>query len=175
MILGTAFGAAAVGMSVLLLQSLQSSQDSAGTMAERGVNAAEKRQEGFSENTLEGRVRALLSETEASRTPSHEPDKPYLDTKSSPGNLPPGDASPRVPLRTPSVDVPPCVQQGTGRNVPALAVEQGSYQGAAAFLVVLPHATDSTRVQAYVVDAACVTSTPAAKGQLLLTHSYTRP
>nr|WSS62992.1 zf-HC2 domain-containing protein [Streptomyces sp. NBC_01177] len=172
-ILGTAFGAAAVGMSVFLLQSLQGSQDSSGAMADRGVSAAEKSQGDFSDATLEGRVHTLLSK--ASETPGYDPGKPSLDTKSSPGDLAPGEASPRTPLRAPIVDVPPCVQQGIGRNTPALAAEEGSYEGTAAFLVVLPHATDSTRVQAYVVDAACVDSAPAAKGQLLLTHSYTRP
>lgn len=173
MILGTAFGAAAVGMSVFLLQSLQGYQDSSGAMADRGVSAAEKSQGDFSDATLEGRVHTLLSK--ASETPGYDPGKPSLDTKSSPGDLAPGEASPRTPLRAPIVDVPPCVQQGIGRNAPALAAEEGSYEGTAAFLVVLPHATDSTRVQAYVVDAACVDSAPAAKGQLLLTHSYTRP
>ncbi|MDX3323598.1 MULTISPECIES: zf-HC2 domain-containing protein [Streptomyces] len=172
-ILGTAFGAAAVGMSVFLLQSLQGSQDSSGAMADRGVSAAEKSQGDFSDATLEGRVHTLLSK--ASETPGYDPGKPSLDTKSSPGDLAPGEASPHTPLRAPIVDVPPCVQQGIGRNAPALAAEEGSYEGTAAFLVVLPHATDSTRVQAYVVDAACVDSAPAAKGQLLLTHSYTRP
>ncbi|MFC9122562.1 anti-sigma factor family protein [Streptomyces sp. NPDC057067] len=172
-ILGTAFGAAAVGMSVFLLQSVQGSQDSSGAMADRGVSAAEKSQGDFSDATLEGRVHTLLSKT--SETPGYDPGKPSLDTKSSPGDLAPGEASPRTPLRAPIVDVPPCVQQGIGRNAPALAAEEGSYEGTAAFLVVLPHATDNTRVQAYVVDAACVDSAPAAKGQLLLTHSYTRP
>ncbi|MFE4211804.1 anti-sigma factor family protein [Streptomyces sp. NPDC056844] len=172
-ILGTAFGAAAVGMSVFLLQSLQGSQDSSGAMADRGVSAAKKSQGDFSDATLEDRVHTLLSK--ASETPGYDAGKPSLDTKSSPGNVAPGEASPRTPLRAPIVDVPPCVQQGIGRNAPALAAEEGSYEGTAAFLVVLPHATDSTRVQAYVVDAACVDSAPAAKGQLLLTHSYARP
>uniref|UniRef100_A0AAU1LTY2 Anti-sigma factor n=1 Tax=Streptomyces sp. NBC_00148 TaxID=2903626 RepID=A0AAU1LTY2_9ACTN len=172
-ILGTALGAAAVGMSVFLLQSVQGSQDSSGAMADRGVSAAEKSQGDFSDATLEGRVHTLLSK--ASETPGYDPGKPSLDTKSSPGDLAPGEASPRTPLRAPIVDVPPCVQQGIGRNAPALAAEEGSYEGTAAFLVVLPHATDSTRVQAYVVDAACVDSAPTEKGQLLLTHSYTRP
>ncbi|MFJ8920899.1 anti-sigma factor family protein [Streptomyces sp. NPDC102415] len=172
-ILGTAFGAAAVGMSVFLLQSLQGSQDSSGATADRGVSAAKKSQGDFSDATLEDRVHTLLST--ASETPGYDAGKPSLDTKSSPGDLAPGEASPRTPLRAPIVDVPSCVQQGIGRNAPALAAEQGSYEGTAAFLVVLPHATDSTRVQAYVVDAACVDSDPAAKGQLLLTHSYTRP
>ncbi|MFE3513917.1 hypothetical protein [Streptomyces sp. NPDC059166] len=67
------------------------------------------------------------------------------------------------------------MQKGTGRNVPALALEQGRFNGTAAFLVILPHTTDSARVQAYVVDAACVDSAVTAKGRLLLTHSYARP
>ncbi|MFB4423232.1 anti-sigma factor [Streptomyces sp. QL37] len=174
-LLGTALGAAAVGMSVFLLQAVQTSQDSASQMADSGVSAAEKSREDFSEGTLEGRVHTLLTESGASETAGDDSGKPSMDTKSSPGDLSPGAASPRSPLRAPIVDVPPCVQQGTGRETPALAVEQGSYEGTAAFLVVLPDATDPTRVQAYVVDAACVNSTPAAKGQLLLTHSYTRP
>ncbi|MFE4693427.1 anti-sigma factor family protein [Streptomyces sp. NPDC056749] len=173
-ILGTAFGAAAVGMSVLLLQSLPS-QESAGSMADHGVSAAEKSQGDFSEGTLEGRVHSLLKETGASETPGDDPAESPMDTKSSPGHLPPGDATPGTRLLAPIVNVPPCVQQGTGRDTPALALEEGSYEGTAAFLVVLPHKTDSRRVQAYVVDAACVDSKPTAQGKLLLTHSYARP
>ncbi|MGW4233833.1 anti-sigma factor family protein [Streptomyces sp. NPDC004980] len=174
-ILGTAFGAAFVGMSVFLLQSVQESQNASKSAADHGVSAAEKSTGDFSEDTLEGQVHALLSETAAPETPGSAVTKPSTDTKSSPQNMSPDSAPPRTPLRTPVVDVPPCVQEGTGRNAPALAVEEGSYQGTAAFLVVLPHPTDSSRVQAYVVDAACVGTTPAAKGQLLLTDSYTRP
>ncbi|MEV5156974.1 hypothetical protein [Streptomyces sp. NPDC053728] len=174
-ILGAAFGAAAVGMSVFLLQAIQPSQDSAGSMADRGVSAAEKSGADFSESTLEGQVHVLLRGATAPEAPGRDPGKPSLDTKSSPGDTFPDAATPRTPLRAPVVDVPPCVQQGTGRDAPALAVEEGSYQGIAAFLVVLPDATDSSRVRAYVVDAACVDSTPAAKGRLLLTQSYARP
>ncbi|MFE5240519.1 MULTISPECIES: hypothetical protein [unclassified Streptomyces] len=169
--LGTAFGAAAVGMSVLLLQTVQ---DSTGTSADQGSSAAEKSVADFSERTLEGQVHSLLRGTTASETPG-VPDEPSADTKSSPQGMSPDAASTRTPLLTPVVVVPPCVQQGTGREAPALAVEEGRYQGTDAFLVVLPHATDSSRVQAYVVDAACVDSAPATKGRLLLTESYTRP
>ncbi|MFE7757311.1 hypothetical protein [Streptomyces sp. NPDC057429] len=174
-ILGSAFGAALVGMSVLLLQSVQESQHSTKSVYDHGVSAAEDSTRDFSEDTLEGRVHTLLSKTAAPEPPGSDVTKPSMDTKSSPQNMPPEAASPRTPLRTPVVDVPPCIQEGTGRNAPALAVEEGSYRGTAAFLVVLPHPTDSSRVQAYVVDAACAETTPAAKGQLLLTHSYTRP
>ncbi|MFE2054680.1 anti-sigma factor family protein [Streptomyces sp. NPDC059446] len=174
-ILGTAFGAAAVGMSVFLLQAIQPSQDSAGSMADRGVSAAEKSGADFLESTLEGHVHVLLRGSTAPEAPDSDPGEPSLDTKSSPGETSPDAASPRTPLRAPVVDVPPCIQEGTGRDTPALAAEEGRYKGTAAFLVVLPDATDSSRVQAYVVDAACVDSTPTTRGQLLLTQSYARP
>ena len=144
-------------------------------MADHGVSAAEKSQEDFSEGALEGRVHTLLNETKASEAPDSAPAEPSVDTTPSPGNLPPEDATPSTRLFAPVVPVPPCVQKGTGRTAPALAVEEGSYEGTAAFLVVLPHTTDSRRVQAYVVDAACVDSKPSTKGKLLLTHSYARP
>ncbi|MFI5756061.1 hypothetical protein [Streptomyces sp. NPDC051569] len=72
----------------------------------------------------------------------------------------------------PGSDVPPCIQRGIGRTEPALAVEQGSYRGSRAYLVVLPHSVDSTRVQAYVIDATCVDSAPSTDGKVLLTRSY---
>ncbi|WP_323180124.1 hypothetical protein [Streptomyces sp. NBC_01363] len=78
-------------------------------------------------------------------------------------------------MRVPTVHVPPCVEQGTGRNAAALAVEEGTYEGTDAFLVVLPHPSDATRVQAYVIDASCVQEKPAGKGELLLTRTYARP
>jgi hypothetical protein len=174
-VLGTAFGAAALGVSIFLLQSAQHSQNSAGQKADQRVSSAEKSGGDFSERTLEDQVRTLLSGATASASPGYAPETRSLDTKPSPDNMSTDTASPRTPLRTPVVSVPLCVQQGTGRDAPALAVEEGSYQGSEAFLVILPHTTDSSRVQAYVIDAACVGSTPATKGRLLLTQSYTRP
>ncbi|MFF4246026.1 anti-sigma factor family protein [Streptomyces sp. NPDC001822] len=174
-ILGTAFAAAAVGVSVFLLQSAQYSGGSASKMADSGVSAAKTQRQDFSESTLGGQVRTLLSEAAAAESPGFEPARPSLDTKSSPEGVAPEGASPRTPMRAANVVVPSCVQKGTGRDASALAVEEGSYEGTTAFLVVLPHATDPDRVTAYVIDATCVGSAPAAKGQLLLTRSYARP
>ncbi|WP_330320368.1 hypothetical protein OG927_16360 [Streptomyces clavifer] len=174
-ILGTALGAAVVGMSVFLLQAIQTSQDSASSASDHRASAAKSSEGSFAEDSLEGQVHTLLSEAAALESPGADVTTPSMDTKSSPQNTSPDAASPRSPLRTPVVDVPPCVQEGTGRNSPALAVEEGDYHGTAAFLVVMPHATDSSRVQAYVVDAACVETTPVAKGRLLLSQSYARP
>jgi hypothetical protein len=38
----------------------------------------------------------------------------------------------------------------------------------------VPDASDSTKVTAYIVDAACVKQASASPGKLLLTHSYAR-
>lgn len=178
-VLGTALGAAAVGVSVFLLQNVSSSQNSADlSAADRGADASKASSQTFSQSTLEERVHSLLS----SRTDPSSPKEsaganhaPSVDTKSSPETAPPGSASPQSPLRAPVVAIPSCVEQGIGRDATALAVEKGTYEGADAFLVVLPHPTDTTRVEAYVIDAACVGADPAAKGKLLLTHAYVRP
>ncbi|MEU8677413.1 hypothetical protein [Streptomyces sp. NPDC048560] len=174
-VLGAAFGAAVIGVSALLLQSVQTSNnsDSATKMADSSSSAADGAQT-FSASTLEGRVSALLGDV-ASRTPGGEKRQPSGDSQVSPEISSADPSEPRNPLLTPAVTVPPCVQQGTGRNTPPLAAEQGVYQGTDAYLVVLPHPTDASRVQAYVIDAVCVDATPSTKGKLLLTHSYTRP
>lgn len=178
-VLGAALGAAVVSMSVLLLQNVTSSGSSDGLKAaDQGVSASREGSQAFSQSTLEERVHSLLgsrTDTVGPQEPSGEKQNPSADTKSSTESTSPTSASPQTPLRAPSVTVPPCIEQGTGRNTAALAIERGTYEGSDAFLVVLPHPTDSARVQAYVVDAACVGAEPAAKGKLLLTHVYARP
>lgn len=178
-VLGTTLGAAVVGVSVFLLQNIPTSHNSTDVSAsDRGTSAKKSDSQAFSQSTVQERVQSLLS----SGTEPSDPEKsagqnqaPSIDTKSSPETEPPGSASPQAPLRAPVVTVPSCVEQGIGRNAAVLAVEKGTYQGADAFLVVLPHPTDTTRVEAYVVDAACVGADPGVKGKLLLTHAYARP
>lgn len=178
-VLGAALGAAVVSMSVLLLQNVTSSGSSDGLKAaDQGVSASREGSQAFSQSTLEERVHSLLgshTDTVGPQESNGEEQNPSADTKSSTESTSPTSASPQTPLRAPSVTVPPCIEQGTGRNTAALAIERGTYEGSDAFLVVLPHPTDSARVQAYVVDAACVGAEPAAKGKLLLTHVYARP
>lgn len=178
-VLGAALGAAVVSMSVLLLQNVTSSGSSDSLKAaDQGVNASQEGSQTFSQSTLEERVHSLLgsrTDTVGPQESSGAKQNPSADTKSSAESTSPTSASPQTPLRAPSVPVPPCIKQGTGRNTAALAIQRGTYEGSDAFLVVLPHPTDSARVQAYVVDAACVGAEPAAKGKLLLTHDYARP
>ncbi|MFE7466225.1 anti-sigma factor family protein [Streptomyces sp. NPDC057499] len=169
--LGAALGAAVVGVSVFMLQSVQPSPGSSSVKAADHRTGPGTTGEGdFSESTLEGRVRSLLRNADTKQPKSAEgtgsgKQAPSADSRTKA----------QTPLRTPTVSVPPCVERGTGRDAPALALEEGTYEGTAAFLVVLPHPSDASRVQAYVVDASCVRDEPTRRGTLLLTHTYTRP
>ncbi|MFJ1694777.1 hypothetical protein ACIO6T_23170 [Streptomyces sp. NPDC087532] len=179
--LGAALGAAVVGVSVFLLQNVHPSQNSGSLKAaDRSSSAGENGGGTFSESTLEDQVHALLLSTGSKPSKSAdgvgaEEQTPSTGAHSTPKTASAGSESPQTPLRAPTVSIPPCVEQGIGRKAAALGMEEGSYEGKHAFLVVLPHPSDATRVQAYVVDAACVGEKPAVKGKLLLTRAYTRP
>ncbi|WP_406420852.1 hypothetical protein OH809_21450 [Streptomyces sp. NBC_00873] len=177
-VLGTALGAAAVGMSVFMLQMVQTSQNSSGSKAaDMGVSASKAGASAFSGTPLSQRVHSLLSSAEASppKHPNAEKQAPSVDVQSTPEGESPAASASGTPLRTPVAPIPACVQLGTGRETAALAVEEGTYEDTNAFLVVLPHETDATLVQAYVIDASCVRTDPAGRGALLLTHTYARP
>lgn len=160
-VLGAVFGAAAIGVGVFLVQTLQPSDDS---HAQRSDIAASPLQEPvFSGASLAGQVRTLLSS---------QPGLKSAETSPS-GKDPKFGITSDSPKLGVDVDVPPCVREGTGRTSETpLAAEAGEYQGTRAYLVVLPHPTDTSQVQAYVVDASCETGAPDAKGKLLLTHAY---
>ncbi|MFB7913686.1 hypothetical protein [Streptomyces sp. NPDC056061] len=179
-VLGTALGAALVGASFLMLQGVHTTQDTATgpKTTTRDTGSAANDASTFSESTLENQVRSLLhAESEPSPPDGVTTEKraPSLKMQSTPENEPPVSGSSPSPLRAPIVSVPSCVQRGTGRDAAALAMEKGSYEGTDAFLVVLPHPSDSSRVQAYVVDAACTREEGTTTGKLLLTHVYARP
>ncbi|WIY77337.1 anti-sigma factor family protein [Streptomyces anulatus] len=174
-VLGTAFGAAVIGMSVFFLQSIAPSGDSSKTAADSGVSAAESSAHAYADGTLESQVQDLLGGGASQESPGAKKVPPGADTKSSSEAVTPDTEGSRSPLKAPAVVVPPCVQQATGRTTPALALDEGTYQGTDAYLVVLPHPGDPSRVQAYVVAASCVDTAPESIGQLLLTRSYDRP
>ncbi|MFE7128999.1 anti-sigma factor family protein [Streptomyces sp. NPDC057617] len=166
-VLGAVFGTAAVGVSVLLLQSLNAGSGSSENQADATVNSTTSGSEEFSEARLQSSVDALLASGSTAKEPKTQQD----------GEL---DVGPRdrsgsnTPLIQPLSQLPPCIEEGIGRTEPVLASQQGMYKGSRAFLVVLSHPVDSSRVQAYVVDATCVDSQSADKGKVLLTHSYPR-
>ncbi|MEU9732575.1 zf-HC2 domain-containing protein [Streptomyces sp. NPDC048002] len=157
-VLGTVFTVAALGLGSVLLTSLNDSNG--GSESDGGQSTAA---DTFAASTLENQVSDLLAKTASGgRTP-----------RSSVGadSLPSTSKEPQV-LKTPTV--PGCVKDGIGRNDTVLATEAGIYQGTEALLVVLPAADDSTRVTAYVVSTACVSDPSVGKGEVLLTHTYTR-
>ncbi|MGX1882367.1 hypothetical protein [Streptomyces sp. NPDC055287] len=158
-VIGAVFGTAALGMGVLLLQSFQS-PDGKDASADRSATAKRSSGPTFSATVLENRVQGLISQQPMSKEKTE--------------NAPSTDVESHTPLRGTDVLVPPCVQEGTGRNTAPLAAEEGTYDGKKAFLLVLPHPTDATRVQAYVVDAACDGAAPPVKGEILLTQAYPR-
>ncbi|MEU9285765.1 hypothetical protein AB0D57_13830 [Streptomyces sp. NPDC048275] len=164
-VLGTAFTAAALGLGAILLQSMgDNSSDKDRTTTQQGPTTT------FSEGELESQVADLLTKNKApeNRTDSAKP--PWgvesHDTGSGSGGV--------DTFITPAVPVPDCVQKGTGSSAAVLAAQKGTYKGTSVYLVVLPDASDSTKVTAYIVDAACTKQDPSTPGKLLLTHSYAR-
>jgi hypothetical protein len=150
-------GTAALGLGVLLVQSFQSGPTTTGK-----DTAATAMSQQFSGAPLQEQVRLLTATRPEMLTTPREKNAPSVDIQESP------------PSAKKAFDVPPCIQQGTGRTEAPLGSEQGTYEGKPAFLLVLPHSSDSSQVQAYVVDAACADKAPEGKGELLLTHAYPR-
>ncbi|MFF8295651.1 anti-sigma factor family protein [Streptomyces globisporus] len=174
-VLGTAFGAAVIGMSVFFLQSLAPSGDASTSDTDSGVSAADSSAPAYADGTLEAQVRDLIGDEASQKSPGVKKVPPEADTKSSSEALTPEAEPSRSPMKAPVVAVPSCVQKATGRTTPALALDEGTYRGTGAYLVVLPHTSDSSRVQAYVVASSCVDTAPESPGQLLLARSYNRP
>ncbi|MFD9430746.1 hypothetical protein [Streptomyces sp. NPDC060002] len=158
-VLGAALAAAALGLGSVLVSSLT---DGGGPGSSAQQSTAP---DSFSASGLEGQVTDLLAKAADSRGAQS------LGIQGESGAASPGAASPKV-LRQPVV--PSCVQQGIGRNDAALAAEEGTYQGTDALLVVLPDASDSTRIDAYIVDKTCVDHPASGPAKVLLTNSYTR-
>ncbi|MFJ2646045.1 hypothetical protein ACIO1C_04830 [Streptomyces sp. NPDC087420] len=171
-VLGAVFGTAAVGVSVFLLHSIAtSSLDDNSADSSSAAKSAPVGPRVLSESSLQERVDALLSAGPSASAGASSGQKSVRPQQDNPGA---DERTTNTPLLQPAPPVPACIQLGTGRADPVLAVEQGVYQGSSAYLVVLPQPGDSTRVQAYVIDAACVDTAPTGKGTVLLTHSYPR-
>ncbi|MFF7726207.1 hypothetical protein [Streptomyces sp. NPDC008001] len=84
------------------------------------------------------------------------------------------ETPPGATLNDPGGAAPLCVRQGIGRPEQALVSQPETYQGEDAYLVVLPHPGDGTRVDAYVVSATCVDAGGATPGRVLLTETLPR-
>ncbi|MGW7264394.1 anti-sigma factor family protein [Streptomyces sp. NPDC054842] len=164
--LGAVFTAAVLGLGTLLVQSLTDDNpgDTPATSAQRHTDEAHT----FADAKLKKQVADLLAAETSPGTGSKKPWGAASDTSGSGSNEP-------KTLQETGVPVPECIQQGVNRGDTVLAASEGVYKGTSAYLVVLPHATDPSRVTAYVVDATCVDQASTAKGKVLVTRSYARP
>ncbi|MGV9449773.1 hypothetical protein [Streptomyces sp. NPDC003635] len=156
-VLGTVFTVAALGLGSALLASLNDGS------SDEGGGGRSTAADTFAATTLEKQVSDLLAESST-------------DERRSPNSSMGAQSHP--PSREPHVfkqpTVPGCVQKGIGRDDPALATEQGTYQGTDALLVVLSDADDADKVTAYIVATTCVSDPSVGKGEVLLTHTYSR-
>jgi anti-sigma factor RsiW len=158
--LSAVFTAAALGFGSLLVSSLndgKSPHDTAGGHQSASADT-------FAEGKLEGQVADLLTKSQKSEKSSRAPHS--FGVESTPGTNKPNNVF--------ADTVPDCVRQGLGRSDAALATEEGTYKGTEALLVVLPDASDATRVTVYIVDSTCVKD-PSATAKVLLRQSYARP
>ncbi|WP_431958959.1 hypothetical protein [Actinacidiphila sp. bgisy160] len=90
------------------------------------------------------------------------------------GRLQESKPSGQSPMVSTDSATPSCVLTALDRQETPLAVQRGRYEGVDSYLVVLPHKGDSALVDAYVVDASCVTAQPPATGTLLREETYPR-
>lgn len=147
-VLGTVFTVAALGLGSVLLSSLND-----GKPSDPAAQAAT-----FSGKQVETQVSDLMAKS--SGRPVHS-----FGTNTAPEN--------RI-FNQPLPDVPACVLQGIGRDDDdALAAKEGTYNGVSAYLVVMLDKKDTSRVDAYVVDAACEKDS-SSSAKVLLKHSYAR-
>lgn len=159
-VLGAVLSVAVLGLGSVLWTSLTGSEPGT-TAQERQTTAADT----FSEGRLKTQVADLLAEQQGSRKGSRSPDR-HVETT-------PGSGQPRV-FQQPTVEVPPCVQQGIGHEGEALATEEGIYKGTDALLVVLADASDPARVTVFIVESTCVKEPAAGTAKVLLKQSYPR-
>jgi hypothetical protein len=162
-VLGAVFTVAALGFGSVLLSSMNDGKPSGPEAGGQQSTSTDT----FAEGKLEKQVSDLLAtgkSTGDGSRPSHS-----LGAESLPGT---GSAEPKI-LQDP-ITIPDCVQKGLNRSGSALATEPGTYKGMDALLVVLPDASDTARVTAYIMDATCVADPSVGKAKILLKQSYAR-
>jgi len=158
--LGAAFTAVGLGLGSVLLVFAVNGGGSSPT-AEGTQTASDT----FSAAKLESKVADLLDKNAPAAPSSRGPNR-SMGVE--------GGVDPQRPKILREVNVPDCVRKGIGRDENAIAAEEGVFQGKDALLVVLPDASDVTRVTAYLMDATCVQHPTESAAKILLTESYAR-
>lgn len=84
------------------------------------------------------------------------------------------ETEPHAEAQASPAEVPSCVEAAIGRDERPLAAGEERYRGVVTYLVVFAHRVDPDQVDAYVVDADCITATPPTSGEVLVQESYPR-
>ncbi|CAM5475982.1 anti-sigma factor family protein [Streptomyces parvulus] len=162
-VLGAVAAAAAIGLGSVVVSSLTGNGPSDDTA--HGQQSAPP--DTLSEGKLQEKVSGLLATGPADESGPRTPRT--FGTESGSGD----ETGENHVFKQPTV--PECIQRGIGRDDAAIATEKGVYEGKDVLLVVLPDATNDSRVNAYVVDSACEKEPAVGKAQVLLQQSVARP
>ncbi|MEU9988638.1 hypothetical protein AB0E10_17920 [Streptomyces sp. NPDC048045] len=164
-VLGAVLTAAVLGAGSLVLQSLGSGGPDTTAQGKPSPSVA-----AFSGDSVQNQVKGLLSTGRSTGSDSGRPRSGVGSEQNTPGS----SQSAHTFIQTQPA-VPECVRNAISPSGDVLGAKTGTYAGKIAYLVVLRDADDSTRVTAYVVDAACLDRDPSSPGKVLLKQSLTRP
>ncbi|MFD5802297.1 anti-sigma factor family protein [Streptomyces sp. NPDC127020] len=162
-VLGAVAAAAAIGLGSVVVSSLTGGSPSDDTAHGQQSAPADT----FSEGKLKDKVTGLLAEGQGNESGPRTPRT--FGTESENGNE---TGAENHVFKQPTI--PECVEKGIGRDDAVIATEKGVYQGKDVLLVVLPDASNDSRVTAYIVDSSCVREPAVSKAEILLKHSYAR-
>ncbi|MEU6094252.1 hypothetical protein [Streptomyces sp. NPDC047079] len=169
LVLGAVFTLAAFGLGGLLVHTLgDDTSRTPHTATGQHTDAAHT----YAGGSLEKQVTDLLAgQKTGGRVGSAKP----WGIESEDGASGSAGMQPNRTFQDTTANLPGCIEQAIRTQQPVLAADKGVYQGTSVFLVVTPDASDTTKVTAYLVDAACVKKASVAPGTVLLTRSYARP
>ncbi|MFC8947916.1 anti-sigma factor family protein [Streptomyces rochei] len=158
-VLGAVAAAATLGLGSVIVSSLTAGDPADDTAHGQQTALADT----FSEAKLKEQVAGLVSDDPSTRNGPRTPRSFGMESETGTENH---------VFTQPTV--PECVQRGIGRDDAAIATKEGVYKGKEALLVVVPDATNDSRVTAYIVESACVDQPAVGKAKVLLKQSYTR-
>ncbi|MCF2126887.1 hypothetical protein L1I79_10605 [Strepomyces sp. STD 3.1] len=162
-VLGAVAAAAAIGLGSVVVSSLTGGSPSDDTAHGQQSAPADT----FSEGKLQDKVTDLLADGQGNESGPRTPRT--FGTESENGHE---TGAENHVFKQPTI--PECMARGIGRDDAAIATEKGVYQGKDVLLVVLPDASNDSRVTAYLVDSSCVREPAVSKAEVLLKHSYAR-
>jgi hypothetical protein len=165
MVLAAAAALVALGLGGTLIQTADlgtGTDEEASTEAAHGDSDLSAEEGGG--DPLEARVRGLLARTGGSPGDGGSSTSPSPQSNTTAGDEESGGPG--------TASLPSCVLDAINRPEEPLAAGEETYQGQDAYLVVLPHAADADRVDAYVVDADCAAEGPRASGEILAQATY---